>query len=304
MHSELRPHIGQLSFQMILPFHDGDANERFQIKVSDSRKKLTVTDKVSKTSEDIELPARISEGAVEYIVSQPSVPPQGLSHDKKKMVFSYRLQVDQEDVQTLRRNSLDDDYIPWDADSMKDRGDLLCRYCDYPVAHCGYGWRWRNLPSSNWADMMDLWHCHKPHSKEDQQQTAAEESNASRRGIGPSNRVVARRQAVYVDTSTLLLSKEDCWTIKLEVRINAMPISHRPIQSKLVQVSYNADSHHHWASRRRLSRLSPRYCLRYRCPKSISGDGSFISNGCSFFLDVMIEVQIQTLREKADILSV
>ncbi|KAL1975160.1 hypothetical protein VTN31DRAFT_3552 [Thermomyces dupontii] len=216
MQSELRGYIGQLSFHLNLPFHDGDPRERFQIKVSESRDKLTVIDKVANNSEDMELPARISEHAAQYIVSEPSAAPNCISRDKKKMGFSYRLEVDQEHALALRQNSLNDDYVPWDADYMKDRGDLLCRYCDYPVAHCGYGWRWRNLPSSNWADMMDLWHCHKPHSREDQLQAAAEERSASRRGIGAGNRVVARRQAVYVDISTLLLSKDDCWTIKLE----------------------------------------------------------------------------------------
>lgn len=222
MQSELRGYIGQLSFHLNLPFHDGDPRERFQIKVSESRDKLTVIDKVANNSEDMELPARISEHAAQYIVSEPSAAPNCISRDKKKMGFSYRLEVDQEHALALRQNSLNDDYVPWDADYMKDRGDLLCRYCDYPVAHCGYGWRWRNLPSSNWADMMDLWHCHKPHSREDQLQAAAEERSASRRGIGAGNRVVARRQAVYVDISTLLLSKDDCWTIKLEVRIDTI----------------------------------------------------------------------------------
>ena len=37
---------------------------------------------------------------------------------------------------------------------------ILCRHCEAELV--GKVSEWKDLPSGGWAEMMDLWHCHKP----------------------------------------------------------------------------------------------------------------------------------------------
>ena len=48
----------------------------------------------------------------------------------------------------------------WSERVLKPGAQLACAKCCHPLSQ-GVN-EWKNLPSGGWADMMDLWHCHKP----------------------------------------------------------------------------------------------------------------------------------------------
>jgi hypothetical protein len=110
------------------------------------------------------------------------------------------------------------------------------------------GWLWKDLPSGNWAEMMDFWHCHKPDPHEDDPQSEAtaalklEDQTAQTKGYGASSRVEAIGRTVLIDVATFLLSEEDCVSLK--------KVSFRMLQLLfIIPISFLFSSM--WATRRR-----------------------------------------------------
>lgn len=66
---------------------------------------------------------------------------------------------------------------------------------------------WKDLPSENWAEMMDFWHCHKP----DHLHGGAGDG----KGYAAANRLVARSGTAFVDLTHFLLKEEDCCGIQV-----------------------------------------------------------------------------------------
>ncbi|KAL7268745.1 hypothetical protein RUND412_008614 [Rhizina undulata] len=71
--------------------------------------------------------------------------------------LSYRLPID---ASVLKDGG---NTVPWSASSMTDVS-IHCKSCRAETVPVGKVPTWKNLPSGNWAEMMDFWHCHKPHS--------------------------------------------------------------------------------------------------------------------------------------------
>ncbi|KAF4989583.1 hypothetical protein FGRMN_9045 [Fusarium graminum] len=65
------------------------------------------------------------------------------------------------------------------------------------------------LPSENWAEMMEFWHCHKPHDHEHQDP----ESLASK-GYGANHAISAQQGTGFVDLTSFLFSEPDCRGLK------------------------------------------------------------------------------------------
>lgn len=58
--------------------------------------------------------------------------------------------------------------IPWSASELSGsstRIDVKCVSCSHLLGTLGDSMNWKQLPSENWAEMMDFWHCHKPENK-------------------------------------------------------------------------------------------------------------------------------------------
>jgi hypothetical protein len=51
---------------------------------------------------------------------------------------------------------------PWSAKSLGEDAEFACKECGNVVLKKGIIKTWKDLPSENWAEMMDFWHCHKP----------------------------------------------------------------------------------------------------------------------------------------------
>jgi hypothetical protein len=115
----------------------------------------------------------------------------------------------------------EDDFVPWTAKDMSPHSVLHCRSCSREILgrlqqEEPSSRAWKDLPSGNWAEMMDFWHCHKPdvHVDEKDQQKATDDQNASVKGYGASNQVVALPGTVLVDVASFLVAESDCYNIK------------------------------------------------------------------------------------------
>lgn len=121
--------------------------------------------------------------------------------------------------------------VPWSAasDLVASPGsggvvgrDVVCRRCGAVVVGRERLAVWKDLPSENWAEMMEFWHCHKPTTNGHDERTtivgnstpgqgdkASEEALASR-GYGANSAIVAQVGVGFVDLTKMLFHSEDC----------------------------------------------------------------------------------------------
>jgi hypothetical protein len=129
------------------------------------------------------------------------------------------MQIDESDDSLPSKDPLVDDFVPWTAADMSPTTRLRCCGCENIVLDTrSEGWTWKDLPSGNWAEMMDFWHCHKPDPPNGHGHGEDEDPNAQTKGYGAANQVVATAGTVLVDVATFLVSEADCRGLK-KVRI-------------------------------------------------------------------------------------
>ncbi|KAJ4164246.1 hypothetical protein LMH87_005927 [Akanthomyces muscarius] len=99
--------------------------------------------------------------------------------------------------------------LPWSASDVKPGSSVSCRACNQVFLRNGVIRIWKDLPSENWAEMMEFWHCHKPveHDK-------PEESDLQRRGYGAASAITAQPGVGFVDITSFLFAELDCSSIK------------------------------------------------------------------------------------------
>jgi ubiquitin-protein ligase E3 D len=122
--------------------------------------------------------------------------------------LTLRLQLEEKAPGLLRLDGLDgDEGVPWMAGEMEEGVESVrCRSCEAVVVDVHSRVReWRNMPSENWADMMDLWHCHKPHD------TAPVGDETSSKGYSAARSRLAEEGIGYVSPSYFLFH-ESCLT--------------------------------------------------------------------------------------------
>ena len=113
---------------------------------------------------------------------------------------------------------------PWSARTLGGESEFLCRDCGSVVIGKGAIKTWKDLPSENWAEMMDFWHCHKPdvpeherahghkfdgangHSGNDDTQRSV----TTTKGYGANAKFAADSGTAFVDVTTFLLTLSDC----------------------------------------------------------------------------------------------
>lgn len=122
--------------------------------------------------------------------------------------LSFRLQVAEATAEAP--DSAFNDYdAPWPASDLTPAAQMRCRACQTKILKSTIDRAWKNLPSENWAEMMDFWHCHKPDDIETKDQQT-KEGLARTKGYGSSSRVEAQPGVGLVDGSSFLLADQDC----------------------------------------------------------------------------------------------
>jgi len=191
LHAQFLQHIRSLNLTVELY---SPRNDTTSITLSESSDRITLEH--DKQSISITLPARISS-------------PVDLSHclpAPTKLSATTRLQVDPSHVSSAEGEGF---HVPWTASALSDGTELRCAACNANLTPRGRVRDWRDLPSEGWAEMMDLWHCHKPH------ETDADSAAGSRKGFAANSRLVTRNGIGLVDVLGFLLAGGDCPGVKV-----------------------------------------------------------------------------------------
>ncbi|KAJ5520403.1 Ubiquitin-conjugating enzyme E2C-binding protein [Penicillium fimorum] len=239
LHAEFLPNIRQITLYVSLPGTATFDGIRPDIQLSDSRKAVTVS--LSKpfeyATETIKLPARVSDASRRVLKSisgpAPKSDPNGAGDPSYD--FSFRMQVDPDEEALAPRDELIDEFAPWTAEEMSSSTRIRCRECEHAFIDSSSisesvnqgsgesttpGWTWKDLPSGNWAEMMDFWHCHKPdphegHEKDEKDSALqVEDQTAQTKGYGADSHVAAISGTVFIDVATFLLAEADCTGLK------------------------------------------------------------------------------------------
>lgn len=106
---------------------------------------------------------------------------------------------------------------PWPAKDLGAAVEFHCRGCQAVLVKEGAVKEWRDLPSENWAEMMDFWHCHKP--EQPANETARPDGLENRKGYGANTKFNAQPGIGFVDVATFLLSAADLPDVKVSIPI-------------------------------------------------------------------------------------
>lgn len=160
----------------------------------------------------LHLPAKVAANAAFKL---PSGPVNELSY--RLPILGHGLPVDLTDATAI--NS-----VPWSAESLTPVTRINCRNCNQTLVERSAVAVWKNLPSENWAEMMDFWHCHKPdHEEHGSTHDSNGSINGTQKGYTADTKLLAKPGVGFVDLSQLLLAKQDCGGI--EVRFLASAVS-------------------------------------------------------------------------------
>jgi hypothetical protein len=112
-------------------------------------------------------------------------------------------------------DSADNVSAPWSAGKLSEQSQVSCRKCGNILLAAGGVQSWKDLPSENWAEMMDFWHCHKPSVPKRGTSNGDSDIRLEGKGYGANIRFMARRGVGFVDLTYFLLAKEDCPRVKV-----------------------------------------------------------------------------------------
>ncbi|EKV04354.1 hypothetical protein PDIG_89890 [Penicillium digitatum PHI26] len=239
LHAEFLPNIRQITLYVSLPGTAKFDGIRPDVQLSESRKAVTVSlsNPFEHVAETIKLPARVNYASQRVLKTTlgpaPKSDPNGTGNPSYD--FSFRMQVDPDEEALAPRDEIIDEFAPWTAEEMSSSTRIRCRECEHLFLDSSLisesvdqrtgerstpGWIWKDLPSGNWAEMMDFWHCHKPdphegHEKEEKASALEiEEQTAQTKGYGADSHVVAISGTVFVDVATFLVAEADCIGLK------------------------------------------------------------------------------------------
>jgi ubiquitin-protein ligase E3 D len=196
LYAEFLSNIRQVTLYASL---ESDTNDETEIQLTSDRKSLSLS--YNGETATILLPNEIS-GTVQLTV------PTNCAKE-----LSFRLQV--AEVKDPFQNIVNaDSEVPWPANTFNKTTQIRCRACGRLIIETSIIQSWKDLPSEYWADMMDFWHCHKPHDHGDHAGQHGEDNTVSK-GYSSSTKVTAQSGIGLVDISSFLFAEEDCHGVKV-----------------------------------------------------------------------------------------
>ena len=136
--------------------------------------------------------------------------------------LSFRLPVSSSRGNFESRDSSFTDGSCWSASSLTSFTRVACRSCKCLIVREG-AVVWKDLPNSNWAEMMDFWHCHKP----DTESSRGDDANAISKGYGASASLKPTAGVGLVDSLYFHLVKDAC---NVQMEANDLGIKVGPFQ--------------------------------------------------------------------------
>ncbi|KAI0151764.1 ubiquitin-conjugating enzyme E2C-binding protein [Xylariaceae sp. FL1272] len=187
IYAELLSNIRQVSVACTLP---SASSQNTEVCTDGNGSTLTITHHGS--TQTISLPGRVIPSAQLPI------------HKPGTTDLSWRLPLVSPSSSQIVRAS--EESIPWSASDLSIGSAIRCRTCSSPIVEEGKLKIWKDLPSENWAEMMEFWHCHKP---ETQAHGHDEEDHLTTRGYGASSRIAAQPGVGFVDPTSFLVHESD-----------------------------------------------------------------------------------------------
>ena len=108
-------------------------------------------------------------------------------------------------------NQEEENILPWSAHTLTTTTQISCVHCQEILVHRGKVTIWKDLPSENWAEMMDFWHCHRPHVPHDHDHEHA----ALAKGYSADSTLALSPGVGMVDPVDFVLTSEDCSNLKV-----------------------------------------------------------------------------------------
>lgn len=187
-YAELLPNIRSISLSIVPPTAPNEST-RAVVPPGASHLNLYHNDETT----TIKLPAD-SNPSEQTIVVKPR-----LGEDS----FSCRLPV------ASSPESSTENIAPWSAPELTKESSvsMLCGSCHNPIFTPNTIKTWKDLPSENWADMMDFWHCHKPHEKNGNNEASVTEDTGKYSSFGKG--YSASPGTALVDRGYFLFHQQD-----------------------------------------------------------------------------------------------
>ncbi|KAI0888629.1 ubiquitin-conjugating enzyme E2-binding protein [Annulohypoxylon maeteangense] len=137
-------------------------------------------------------------------------------------------------------SALEDQTVPWSANDLQPESSVTCRTCRAPIVESGTIKVWKDLPSENWAEMMEFWHCHKPHDHGHGHEH--DNDGLTSKGYGASSRISAQPGVGFVDLTSFLLSETDLSASNIIKGPSPLELHKGP--ENQVELAKNGQSHH------------------------------------------------------------
>jgi hypothetical protein len=128
---------------------------------------------------------------------------------------SWRFQLANPEAGAREVDFSDSAIAPWPSTALEEKSEIRCSKCGNMLLPSGTIKSWKDLPSENWAEMMDFWHCHKPDVPKVNGASGHQHSRLEDRGYGANTRFVARPGVGFVDLTYFLVSANDCQGVKV-----------------------------------------------------------------------------------------
>lgn len=128
--------------------------------------------------------------------------------------LSFRLSLEEKPGSNLLgdRASSNSHVLPWTGADLTPETEICCAACESALVQRGSVKQWKDLPSENWAEMMDFWHCHKPDVPHEHDHDA---DGGADRGIGANSKLAIKPGVAMVGPLDLLFALENCQNVQV-----------------------------------------------------------------------------------------
>ena len=203
LYAELLLNIRQLTILVTLPT---TSNDTTRVELSPDQRSLSIFHDGKYTA--VNLPCKAASSSVTMASA---------SNIKE---LSFRLPITHDNRAEGYNGVNNSGHFIWPASALSSTTKIACRCCKNVVVKRGIT-SWKDLPSENWAEMMDFWHCHKPHVKED-----GLGADSTSKGYAASNVCIPKPGIGFVDDLHLLLASNDCVGLEVSHRYSSYKMLH------------------------------------------------------------------------------
>lgn len=233
LYAELLLNIRQVTVFAILP---SECTEKTQVWLCNDQRTLRLRHEDEEAA--IELPCSVVNNA------NPKI------HPATTRELSFRLVIN--DVATLpaQTKQATDGNDPWPALKLTSETQVACGSCGTLLINNVNVWK--HLPSASWAEMMEFWHCHKPSTNKE-----IDESAGSNKGYAAANTLSPTAGIGLVDVAHFLVSDIDCTGLEVGTSLPFLLRINSTCQERATRRRPAPENSIPWQGR------------RYNCPRRI-----------------------------------